>query len=67
MLAVPREAIQRVEGRTLVFVKTDDAFQRRQIETGVSTGDEVEVRSGLTLGDLVAADGAFLLKSEMLR
>jgi cobalt-zinc-cadmium efflux system membrane fusion protein len=67
VLAVPRAAVQRVEGRTLVFVKSAGAFVRRQIETGAQAGDEVEVRSGLSLGDEVAADGAFLLKSELLR
>ena len=68
VLAVPRAAIQRVDGRSVVFVKSSDAsFERRLVELGVSTGDEVEIRRGVTAGELVAADGAFLLKSELLR
>jgi RND family efflux transporter MFP subunit len=70
VLAVPRAAIQRVDGRSVVFVKglgKDDGFERRVVELGVSTGDQVEVRRGVKVGDLVASDGAFLLKSELLR
>jgi cobalt-zinc-cadmium efflux system membrane fusion protein len=70
VLAVPRAAIQRVDGRSVVFVKAEGpngAFERRIVELGVSTGDQVEVRRGIKEGELVASDGAFLLKSELLR
>ncbi len=72
VLAVPRAAIQRVDGRSVVFVKgaaagTESGFERRVVELGVSTGDQVEIRRGVTAGELVASDGAFLLKSELLR
>jgi cobalt-zinc-cadmium efflux system membrane fusion protein len=70
VLAVPRAAIQRVDGRSVVFVKgaaADGAFERRIVELGVSTGDQVEIRRGIKEGELVASDGAFLLKSELLR
>jgi cobalt-zinc-cadmium efflux system membrane fusion protein len=68
VLAVPRAAIQRVDGRSVVFVKgPGSGFERRIVELGVSTGDQVEIRRGVTAGELVAADGAFLLKSELLR
>jgi cobalt-zinc-cadmium efflux system membrane fusion protein len=70
VLAVPRAAIQRVDGRSVVFVKGEGeggGFERRLVELGVSTGDEVEIRRGVAVGELVAADGAFLLKSELLR
>ena len=70
VLAVPRAAIQRVDGRSVVFVKSagaGPAFERRLVELGVSTGEQVEIRRGVNEGELVAADGAFLLKSELLR
>jgi multidrug efflux pump subunit AcrA (membrane-fusion protein) len=34
---------------------------------GTSGGERVEIRKGLVPGELVAVDGAFLLKSELLR
>jgi cobalt-zinc-cadmium efflux system membrane fusion protein len=74
VLAVPVSAVQRIEGKTAVFVKRPgagkgegDAFERRSVELGMSGGDLVEVRAGVKEGDVVAAKGAFLLKSELLR
>jgi cobalt-zinc-cadmium efflux system membrane fusion protein len=67
VLAVPRGAVQRVEGRTIVFIEKPGGFEQRAVEIGAAAGDEVEVRRGLEGGERVAADGAFLLKSELLR
>jgi cobalt-zinc-cadmium efflux system membrane fusion protein len=70
VIAVPRSAIQRVDGKAIVFVKSPDkvgGFERRAVEVGVSTGDQIEIRKGIKEGEQVAADGAFLLKSELLR
>jgi cobalt-zinc-cadmium efflux system membrane fusion protein len=67
VLAVPRSAVQRVDGKPLVFVKRTEGFERRTVEIGVSGGDLVEVRSGLSEGEIVASEGGFLLKSELLR
>jgi len=67
VLAVPRSAIEQVEGKTVVFVKAGDAFERRNVLLGTSGGDRVEIRKGLNAGEQVAVDGAFLLKSELLR
>ncbi len=44
-----------------------EAFERRSVLLGTSGGDRVEVRKGLNPGEQVAIDGAFLLKSELLR
>jgi cobalt-zinc-cadmium efflux system membrane fusion protein len=69
VLAVPRSAVEQVEGKTVVFVERGDdgGFERRNVITGISGGDRVEIRQGLAPGERVAADGAFLLKSELLR
>jgi membrane fusion protein, heavy metal efflux system len=67
VLAVPRSAIEQVEGKTVVFVQSGDGFERRNVMLGTSGGDRVEVRKGLIAGEVVAIDGAFLLKSELLR
>ena len=67
VLVVPVAALQRIEGKPTVFVKTEHGFERRVVELGISGGDQVEVRSGLAETDSVAGKGAFLLKSELLR
>ncbi len=69
VLVVPRNAVARVEGRPVVFVagRQGDEFQQRPVELGASGGDLIEVREGLVAGEAVAVEGAFLLKSELLR
>jgi cobalt-zinc-cadmium efflux system membrane fusion protein len=59
--------VQTIDGKPLVFLKTPGGFERRAIETGVSGGELIEVRKGLNVGDEVASEGGFLIKSEMLR
>lgn len=66
MLVIPREAIQQVDGRTSVFVRTSDTrFERRTIALGVTAADWAEVRSGLQRGDRVVTTGAVMLKSRL--
>jgi len=68
VLAVARRAIVTVDGKSLVFVKrADGMFTPRNIELGASGGELVEVLRGLAEGDNVVTEGAFLLKSELLR
>ena len=51
-----------------MFVRAADGrFERRTVEIGASGGDVVEVRAASTEGEEVVTDGAFLLKSELLR
>lgn len=68
VLVVPRRCLQRIEGKLIAFVRTTDGrFERRTVEAGAAAGDVIEVRAGLVEGEEVASDGAFLLKSELLR
>lgn len=67
VLVIPVDALQRIDGKPTVFVKTERGFERRGIELGISGQDLVEVRSGLAENEQVAGKGAFLLKSELLR
>ncbi len=67
-LLVPRDAIQRAEGRPLVFLKTGAAeFKPIAVELGAQVGNEVEVLAGVPAGAEVATTGAFLLKTEILK
>lgn len=68
VLQVPASAVQRHEGKTFVFVHTGgDEFHRKDVVLGREGGDRVEVKSGLTPGDVVVVEGGFILKSELLR
>ncbi|ABC80794.1 efflux RND transporter periplasmic adaptor subunit [Anaeromyxobacter dehalogenans] len=67
-LAVPAAALLSDEGRSFVFVHHHgDYWIRRPVEPGRRWMDWVEVKDGLHGGETLAADGAFLLKSDVLR
>lgn len=66
-VVIPRGAIQVVEGRKVVFVEVDGAYEPRQVEAGATDERMVEIVSGLSVGDRYAASGAFTLKSELAR
>jgi cobalt-zinc-cadmium efflux system membrane fusion protein len=68
VLGVPRSAVLQVEGDNTVFVAAgDNTYVARPVELGVSAGDWVEITRGLIEGDVVVTEGAFVLKSELLR
>ena len=67
-LSLPRTAVLRDAGRAFVFVHHEGEYWvRRPVTTGRAAGGRVEIRSGIRAGQKVVADGAFLLKSDVLR
>ena len=66
-IGVPQQAIQSVEGRTVVFVPSGEGrFRITPVVTGSPrAGGWVEVREGLTEGDTVVAAGSFALKADL--
>ncbi|WP_049974380.1 efflux RND transporter periplasmic adaptor subunit [Azospirillum sp. B4] len=63
-LMVPEEAVQTLEGRTVVFVPVPEGFERRPVTVGRTDGRNAEVLSGLKPGEAVASVNAFILKAE---
>jgi cobalt-zinc-cadmium efflux system membrane fusion protein len=64
-VAVPKEALVRLEGRTCVFLQTDRGFVPRTVTVGRSNDRLVEITAGLEAGQKVAGRGAYTLKSEL--
>lgn len=64
-LSVPDQAIQTLEEKPTVFVRTAEGFIAQPVELGASANGFVEVRKGLQAGQQVAALGSFVLKSEL--
>ncbi|MEL7032250.1 MAG: efflux RND transporter periplasmic adaptor subunit [Pseudomonadota bacterium] len=62
---VPAGAIVQVEGRTVVFVPTDDGFEPKQVTEGQQIGDRKVIRSGLAVGERYVSEGAFTLKAQL--
>jgi len=68
VLTVPKSAVLQDEGRSFVFVHYEgDYYVRRQIVAGRYFDGLVEIKDGLDGGEVVAAGGAFLMKSDVLR
>ena len=67
-LFVPQEAIQRVEGHDIVFVRTGSGiYKPRAVEVRPASRGRAAVLRGLDRGADVVVAGAFLLKTEMLK
>jgi cobalt-zinc-cadmium efflux system membrane fusion protein len=67
-LAIPKTALLTDEGRDFVFTHwKDDYYVRRPVKTGLQSSDHAEIIEGLAPGDKIVTDGAFLLKSDVLR
>lgn len=63
---VPRAALQKVEGRDVVFVQSGpNQFRAVEVRVGASTRSQVEILDGLQGDELVVTSGAFILKSEL--
>lgn len=66
-LTVPADAIQRVEGKPVVFVRLDAThFVVRPVELGRMVSNMAEITRGLKAGESVVAKGSFHLKSVLL-
>ncbi|MEM7356040.1 MAG: efflux RND transporter periplasmic adaptor subunit, partial [Acidobacteriota bacterium] len=65
ILTVPRQALQGQTDGMAVYVKiAETRFERRPVEPGELSHDWVEILSGLSAGEEVVTEGAFLLKSQ---
>jgi cobalt-zinc-cadmium efflux system membrane fusion protein len=64
-IRVPTTAVQTVEGKSVVFVRTPKGFQATPVTLGDAAGDTVIVRSGLSGREQIATTGSFTLKAEL--
>jgi multidrug efflux pump subunit AcrA (membrane-fusion protein) len=54
-------------GKSFVFVRQSPGrYLRKDVTIGARSGDQQEILSGITAGDLVVVSGAFTLKSLLL-
>jgi cobalt-zinc-cadmium efflux system membrane fusion protein len=66
-VVAPATAIQKVEGRPVVFVRTKDGFEKRDVVLGQKEDQSLEIISGLTAGETIAATNTFSLKAELAK
>ena len=61
---LPKDAVLSLGMDKIAFIKTSGGFKAKKIETGISYKNQVQVLSGLTVTDSVAANAQFLTDSE---
>jgi cobalt-zinc-cadmium efflux system membrane fusion protein len=68
VLVVPEAAVQHDRDRSFVFVqKEPGVFEARTIKVGGKNGTFAEILEGMQEGESVVKEGAFTLKSELLK
>lgn len=66
-VAIPHDAVQRIDERPTVFVVAGDRFEARLIAIGRAGRSTVEVVSGIRPGERYAAERSFLVKAELTK
>jgi plastocyanin len=64
---IPKSAVQTVGNRTVVYVadpKQLERFVEREVRLGSTSGDEINVLSGVAPGDSVVSEGSFFVRAE---
>jgi Cu(I)/Ag(I) efflux system membrane fusion protein len=64
LLWLPKESVSTLGMDKIVFLKEQDGFRAKRITTGISVGNRLQVFSGLSEQDSVAANAQFLIDSE---
>lgn len=64
-IVVPEDAVQSLEGRDVVFLRTPKGFRAQNVTLGQRSAGRVEIVSGLKPGMTIATRNAFLLKAEI--
>jgi membrane fusion protein, copper/silver efflux system len=66
-LTLPIDAVIRNEKMDIVWLQVDkNTFKSVMVQTGLETGDRIEIRNGLKEGDVIVTSGAYLLNSEYI-
>ncbi len=67
ILAIPRAAVVEAKGKQLVYVQNGNAYQSAEVKLGQTSGNMVEIKSGLFDGDRIVTQGGIQLYSQSLR
>lgn len=64
-VAVRTPSIQRMEGKSVVFVADGDRYSMRPIKTGASDPTWTEILDGLRPGEVYVSENSFLIKADI--
>ncbi|BDA75819.1 hypothetical protein CAL7716_099850 (plasmid) [Calothrix sp. PCC 7716] len=66
-IAIPASAVVDANGKKLVYVQNGNAFESAEVTLGQTSGDMVEVKTGLFAGDSIVTQRAPQLYAQSLR
>lgn len=66
-MSVPEDAVQNIEGRDVLFVRTKEGFKAQPVLVGLRSGGVAQIVSGVSAGEQVATRNAFLIKADMIK
>ena len=67
-VAINKEAIQKIEDETVIFVKEDsDKYEARHVKLGKGDDEYIEVIEGLSSGEEYVSHGSFIIKADILK
>jgi len=66
-LVVPASAVQTIGKSKVVFVRTKEGFERREVELGENDERVSAVQAGVRAGEIVAVTNTFALKAEFTK
>jgi cobalt-zinc-cadmium efflux system membrane fusion protein len=64
-LCVARSALQTMDGEQVLFVRTKEGFEKREVVVGRGDDVRVEIVFGLDPGEVIAVSKTFVLKAEL--
>lgn len=65
VLAVPKSALQTVDGAPILFVREGEDFVARKVQLGREDDNQHEVVVGISAGEIIAVSNTFTLKAEL--
>jgi cobalt-zinc-cadmium efflux system membrane fusion protein len=67
VVAIPATAVVDANGKKVVYIKNGNAYQATEVTLGQTSGDMVEIKSGLFDGDVIVTQRAPQLYAQSLR
>ena len=66
-IAVPRSALQFIEEQQVIFIKEGNTYEPRPVKIGMTGTENVEITSGLKIGETYVSAGSFVIKADILK
>ncbi|MBC7685278.1 MAG: efflux RND transporter periplasmic adaptor subunit [Bdellovibrionales bacterium] len=66
-MVVPEDAVQNLDGRDVLFVRTANGFRPTRVLVGARSGGVAQIIDGIKVDEQVATRNAFLIKADMIK